>query len=1331
MNEETNAQKKIGDMDQELNSLKSELTQFKKLRKSISKPHKKVFWVTLVLFSFIFASFLGFLIFDSSGGSSPGITGVSILGVGSDNNSNLLENVKSDVVLGVNLSSNNNALNLGVDDEILTNSNSNNQINLNIKQDDGSILKFVNKKKHFTLDDELSFDVELEPNLKIYGVSLQYGSKLDEIESGTDLVEFENSSDLSISEQGKNKKKLLLKKIKKRSLKAGFYQLNLIYELDGQYYENEQNFTWGVLAVNTHKSRYFENETAFLGIVVLDDDGDMVCDSNVSLQIISPEGSVEILSTDNGKIFISDECTVYGITNLPDYYGYYTVAGKGIYELNLTAKTFNGIRSVSDYFVVQKKIDYDIERIGPTRIYPAVKYNMSFLINSDKKYTGYVQEFVPSSFEITPQQGMEISEWDNETLSLKWLVDLKKDDSTFLTYQFDAPDRSPDLFIVGPLFVGSFFEARQWKIGSDAITVGNQSFGSCECGLLEFEHNATGTGSVLIVGIGLSNGSSQNRIENVTFGGVPLSRLIEKSNSDSVRVDVWYLIEPPPGVYNVSIDILGSEINQISSSATSYEDINTFITFQNVSSTSGTGTSSELEVFSENDDLIIDFITWEDSIISAVGQTEQWNLELGGEGASGENFGGSMYPGNPGYNMSWTSGSSSDYSHVAFNLNSDIDPPGVISNLANQSAGYDWAYWNWTNPSDIDFMSNLIFINGTGFEFVNLFNTSNNWANVSGLVPGENYTIFVYSVDDENNINNTNISDSALTIYTEPAVILISPDDSKASGQGNVALTYDVDSEFSIDNCSLLLDDVVTMNEEIIDLFQSNQFNTSELNSGEYSWQINCTDLFGHFGLSESRLLYIIRTDNFDGETTNLANVSNVSAVSNFVVESVGMGGINFTENLDLSSGLNLNSLINISQNYISVDSASAAQLNKQARLILHNLSFLYSPVIVKDDQLCLPPTCELVSYSESEEEGSGIYTLIFDVLGFSAYTSSTNSQLNISDDVDYGLSAYDHDLVGFYANYTNKTNGVVISNSSQFNGSCNISFNVSPEGPFEMEFNFTGDDQYYYETSFLIGTTYDWNVTCMSDLFENLNVTDNIVIIPNYTLPIPDLIYPLNNQTNLTLRTPTFYWNASYGYSNLTYELNITGGCGPLFKNNISELNYTLLSELGTEDECGMYYWQVRSFNETNYSSWSPQLNFSIAPYISFVLLNSNVDFGFMNTNEVKDTTNYAPMPFILENTGNILGDLSIAGTALFEYAEFPGENFQIKTGNTSEKPSFNWGSSKTEWVNVSNVSQIMIFDFDYFDLTDSAEIDVRIHVSPGDLGYKNNSITFQIAPS
>jgi|GEM_PF-2596036 len=263
---------------------------------------------------------------------------------------------------------------------------------------------------------------------------------------------------------------------KTRVLKAGKYTLKLVFTRNGKTSEIEQDFTWGVLAINTHKSIYLPNEESFIAMAVLDDEGHVVCDADVTLEITAPDNSIEVLSTQNGKISISDECSYLGVTKMPDYYGYYNVKGTGNYSLNLTAITKNGIRSIYDTIIVQDSVPFDVVRQGATRIYPLAIYSMNFTIKANQNYQGIVTEKVPSVFKITPKEGMQVTEQGLEK-TISWQVDFMQGNTYELSYEFDAPDVSPFLFLAGSLQIDSWQEARQWQIASDQVKFTSRGVG--------------------------------------------------------------------------------------------------------------------------------------------------------------------------------------------------------------------------------------------------------------------------------------------------------------------------------------------------------------------------------------------------------------------------------------------------------------------------------------------------------------------------------------------------------------------------------------------------------------------------------------------------------------------------------------------------------------------------------------------------------------------------------------------------------------------------------------------------------------------------------------
>ena len=56
-----------------------------------------------------------------------------------------------------------------------------------------------------------------------------------------------------------------------------------------------------------------------------------------------------------------------------------------------------------------------------------------------------------------------------------------------------------------------------------------------------------------------------------------------------------------------------------------------------------------------------------------------------------------------------------------------------------------------------------------------------------------------------------------------------------------------------------------------------------------------------------------------------------------------------YNENLDLSGGIDFNSLVTINDGQVSVDSVSEGDLNKTATIEMYNLDYEFVPIIFKD----------------------------------------------------------------------------------------------------------------------------------------------------------------------------------------------------------------------------------------------------------------------------------------------------------------------------------------------------------------------------------------------
>ncbi|MEX0869913.1 MAG: hypothetical protein WDZ39_00600, partial [Candidatus Spechtbacterales bacterium] len=215
-------------------------------------------------------------------------------------------------------------------------------------------------------------------------------------------------------------------------------------------YEDELEFYWGVLAVNTNKAVFISRETAYIQAAVLDDMGDTICDANVELEVVDPSGS-----TQNVPVMLSGECDGNNFVETPDYFAYYETDKVGEYTMKLTRLDEEGeeFYSIEDNFYVEKSPIFEVERVGPTRINPIFGYNMEVVVRASEDFQGEIVEQVPASFEVrsagsgSPHK-FEVREDDNEDRKeIVWNLEMEKGDTIELSYYFDAPNISPALFL--------------------------------------------------------------------------------------------------------------------------------------------------------------------------------------------------------------------------------------------------------------------------------------------------------------------------------------------------------------------------------------------------------------------------------------------------------------------------------------------------------------------------------------------------------------------------------------------------------------------------------------------------------------------------------------------------------------------------------------------------------------------------------------------------------------------------------------------------------------------------------------------------------------------
>ncbi|MFH1212081.1 MAG: hypothetical protein V1659_04095, partial [Candidatus Woesearchaeota archaeon] len=255
-----------------------------------------------------------------------------------------------------------------------------------------------------------------------------------------------------------------------------------------------------------------------------------------------------------------------------------------------------------------------------------------------------------------------------------------------------------------------------------------------------------------------------------------------------------------------------------------------------------------------------------------------------------------------------------------------------------------------------------------------------------------------------------------------------------------------------------------------------------------------------------------------------------------------------------------------------------------------------------------------------------------------------------------------------------------------------------------------------------------------------NSGISYDDINISNSLPTVPTLQKPTNNNNSVRDRTPAFNWSDSTDADSdsITYQINITSntGCGgDRYVTGISTSEYTPAQELCTYDEPApaggtVYNWTVRSCDNVGCSAWATKFNFTIEPYVIINITRDVVNFGSMEIEGTDNTTDDDPLPFLMQNNGNVVANLvNVSSNESLWDAAGAGlgtRYFQIKAG-IAESGSFNVTASQMTWVNVTLANQSIIVNLDYNDSKDTAELDVLVEVPATEpAGTKTSTIIF-----
>ncbi|MBU3940612.1 MAG: right-handed parallel beta-helix repeat-containing protein, partial [Nanoarchaeota archaeon] len=254
--------------------------------------------------------------------------------------------------------------------------------------------------------------------------------------------------------------------------------------------------------------------------------------------------------------------------------------------------------------------------------------------------------------------------------------------------------------------------------------------------------------------------------------------------------------------------------------------------------------------------------------------------------------------------------------------------------------------------------------------------------------------------------------------------------------------------------------------------------------------------------------------------------------------------------------------------------------------------------------------------------------------------------------------------------------------------------------------------------------TTFHFNVTS----FSYYSVNHNNTAPPQVTLSSPE------DGSSANDRTPTFTWDAAVDPdgSSVTYEINVDNdndfeSCA-INESSISDVTYTPGPDLVVDDD---HFWRVRAYDGEDYGQWSDTWNFTIDSILMISMINDAIEFGDVNRGTNYDTTADNPIPFSVQNDGNVLINISVNASSLFNSVSMPDSSYRAKADGilqTGQSANFDFGNSTTSWFDMPESELIMaIASLKYQDSNDDAELDILVNAPMDEFkGNKSSETLF-----
>jgi len=159
----------------------------------------------------------------------------------------------------------------------------------------------------------------------------------------------------------------------------------------------------------------------------------------------------------------------------------------------------------------------------------------------------------------------------------------------------------------------------------------------------------------MLVGASIGQATTET-ITSITYNGVNLTSVgFQNSPGNQMRVEIWSLVAPPTGTYNVVVNFSSAPIDGATIGVMTFTGVNQTTPLGGLKTAAGVSTSASTTVSSAVGELVFGVVGVDDgtdyNLAPDAGQTEQWDLKT-----NEANGGGSTEAGAASVVTSWTWG---------------------------------------------------------------------------------------------------------------------------------------------------------------------------------------------------------------------------------------------------------------------------------------------------------------------------------------------------------------------------------------------------------------------------------------------------------------------------------------------------------------------------------------------------------------------------------------------------------------------------------------------------------------------------------------------------